>query len=469
MGIESTADGDSDIDAKGLFRIIWKFSWPVLGTMLLNFIVGYTDVYVAGLLGPDVQAVVGFISQLYFVLIVLGNALGVGTVALVSRAVGGDDWDSAYHFTRQTMILACILGLSLSALSFTGAGEIVRRFDLPETIRPTALAYLRIFSFAIFSNYIIILMNAVFRAVGRPLTTFKIMSAVTVVNVLANFSLVFGWGPLPVLGYRGIALATVISMAFGAGCTVFVLCRSPWRKMLKGSWRLSREVIRALLKISWPAAVLQIGWNAGSLALYEILGRLGSESVVAMAAYANGLRMEAITYLPTFALNQAAAVLVGQSLGSGSVDRAKRIGWQMAGSGALSLSLFAAFLFWISPQLAGILTSDPGVRAETIRYLRFNLACVPFMVSSVVLGGAMQGAGDTFGVMRIIIFAIWLIRIPLAVLLCFHFRLGALGVWIAMFCSGLLQGLQMVTRFSRGAWFRRANRPAGDSPGQKSP
>ncbi len=454
----SVNGADDGINTKELFRIIWKFSWPVLGTMLLNFIVGYTDVYVAGLLGPNIQAVVGFVSQLYFVLIVLGNALAVGTVALVSRAVGRDDWDGAYHITRQTLVLACALGLALSAISFAGAGEIVRRFHLPEAIRPAALVYLRTFSFAILANYIIILMNAVFRAVGRPVVSFKIMSGVTVLNVLANFSLVFGWGPLPALGYRGIAFATVISMAFGAGCTVFMLFRSPWRKIREGSWRPCGGVILMLLKISWPAAILQIGWNAGSLALYEILGRLGTETVVAMAAYANGLRMEAITYLPTFALNQAAAVLVGQSLGSGSIDRAKRFGWQIAGSGTLVLSLFGAFLFWISPQLAGILTSDPGVHAETTRYLRINLACIPFMVSSVVLGGAMQGAGDTLGVMRIIIAAIWLIRIPLAIVLCFHFDMGVLGVWTAMAFSAVLQGLLMVARFRGGAWHRRAER-----------
>jgi Na+-driven multidrug efflux pump len=70
------------------------------------------------------------------------------------------------------------------------------------------------------------------------------------------------------------------------------------------------------------------------IVLYTILGRLGEESDVALAAITNGLRIEAIIYLPAFALNMAASVLIGQNLGAGTTGRAEKLGWNMPSQGS---------------------------------------------------------------------------------------------------------------------------------------
>ena len=64
--------------------------------MIFNFFVGFVDVYVAGFISPEVQAAVGFVSLLYFLVIIIANAISIGTVALVSRAIGGGDFDAGF-------------------------------------------------------------------------------------------------------------------------------------------------------------------------------------------------------------------------------------------------------------------------------------------------------------------------------------------------------------------------------------
>lgn len=449
--IERQTDGTS----QGITGVIWRNSWPVLGLMLLNFLVGYTDIYVAGLLGPDVQAAVGFISQQYFVLIVLANALGIGTVAMVSKAAGRNDWAGVLNLTRQSLVLCVVLGLLLTLLGFSlGPYAVLHLFSLPESVQPLALVYVKIYAAALFPNYVIIVAGAVFRAVGRPVIAFRIMFVVAVFNILANFGLVFGLGPLPRLGYAGIAVATAVSMFAGACMILLVFLGNEWKSMWREMWRLSGVVLRELAHITWPAVLLQVAWNAGTLVIYQFLGYLGDQSVPAMAAYANGLRIESLTFLPAFALNMAAAVLVGQSLGARSVEQARRFGWRIAGMGALSLSVIAAILYAAAPWIAHRLTSSPDVLVETIRYLRINLAVAPVMVLGVVLGGGMQGAGYTRGVMAVVVTATWLIRIPLAALLCFTMHLGALGIWLAMAASIIIQAAMMTWTFHRGYWYR---------------
>jgi len=76
----------------------------------------------------------------------------------------------------------------------------------------------------------------------------------------------------------------------------------------------------------------------------------------------------------------------------------------------------------------------------------------PFMALSVVLGGALQGAGDTKGTMWVIIIAMWFIRLPLAYFLAVIMHYGATGVWVAMITSMAVQGLLMTWRFRTGHW-----------------
>lgn len=67
-----------------LWVSIWQLSWPMFLIMLFNFFVGFTDIYVAGFINPEVQAAVGFVGQIYFLIIIIANAVSIGTLAMVS-------------------------------------------------------------------------------------------------------------------------------------------------------------------------------------------------------------------------------------------------------------------------------------------------------------------------------------------------------------------------------------------------
>jgi Na+-driven multidrug efflux pump len=225
-----------------------------------------------------------------------------------------------------------------------------------------------------------------------------------------------------------------------------------WRSIYAAEHGLSLQTIRQIVSLGWPAALLQIAWNAGSIVLYTILSRLGDTSITALASITNGLRLEAVIYLPAFAMNMASSVLIGQNLGAGKPDRAERLGWKVATAGVLVVSTMALPVFVWAEEFAGLVARSPGVIAETARYLRINMLSEPFMALSAILGGCLQGAGDTRGAMWVIAVAMWLVRLPLAYVLALPLGYGAAGVWVAMVISMCVQGLLMAFRFRRGRW-----------------
>ncbi|MBA4371729.1 MAG: MATE family efflux transporter [Thermodesulfovibrio sp.] len=431
---------------------IWQMSWPMLGIMVFNFFVGLADVYVAGLLGPEIQAAVGFVTQIYFFIIIVANAIATGTLALIARDVGAGNMQNAVGTARQSLLFSIVVGAALSLVTLVLHKEIVAIAGFPLSIQDTAARFLLIFGLSLGPNYVLIISNAIFRASGEvrnPLFTMFIVSAI---NIVGDFMLVFGVWPFRAFGYQGIAIATSLSVTAGLIISLFLLGRSSWRSIYTCGWTLSLQVIRKIFSIAWPAAILQIAWGAGTIVLYNILGRLGETSIVSMASLTNGLRVEAIIYLPAFALNMAAAVLVGQNLGAGTKEQAASVGWRITGAGMLLVSIMSAVVFVFADMLAGTLTADHAVMKETARYLRLNMLAEPFMAMSAILGGGLQGAGDTRGTMWAIIISMWVIRLPLAYALAVILGYGALGVWVAMVVSMVVQGSIMALRFYKRGW-----------------
>ncbi|HVO67733.1 MAG TPA: MATE family efflux transporter [Syntrophales bacterium] len=442
-----------DVTTGNIWASIWEISWPMLIMMIFGFFVGFTDVYVAGLISPDVQAAVGFITQIYFLVIIIANAISIGTLAVISRAIGAGETDKAVDTAKQSLILGLLIAAAFTAVCLLFYRGIIALAGFPPQIRDIAEKFLRIFAFALGPNYLLIISNAVFRAsaeVKKPLITMLVFS---LANIALDFLLVFGIFPFPKLGYPGIALATAISTILGTVMNlVFLWFSRRWRPVYENPGTLSFETIKIIFNIGWPAAFLQIAWNMASIILFNILGRLKESSIVALASIANGLRIEAIIFLPAFALNMAASVIVGQNLGAGDPQRAEQMGWKLAGAGIGITSIMALVIFIWAEGFAYILTREPLVLAETARYIRFNMLSEPFLALSTVMGGGLQGAGDTRGTMWVIIISMWLIRLPLASFLALFMGFGAPGVWSAMVVSMICQGIMMAWWFNRGKW-----------------
>jgi MATE family multidrug resistance protein len=442
----------ADLTSGSLWTNIWDMSWPMLLVMLFNFFVGFADVYVAGFIGPDVQAAVGFVSQFYFLIIILANAISIGTLALVARAVGTGDRKKALEISRQSVFFSLLVAVGLTIPGVVFYRQFISLAGFPPEIRRMAEHFLRIFALSIGPNYLLIISNAVFRASGEVKKPLLTMFIVSLVNILGDFFLVFGIFPFPRTGYIGIAISTASSVTIGMCINLFFFSMGWWKNFYARPWRVSYTTIRKIASYGWPAAFLQVAWNAGTILLYSILSKLGNGSIVALAAITNGLRIEAVIYLPAFALNMAASVLVGQNLGAGNPERAEKVGWKIANAGIIVISLMAVIILVRANSLAALVSKSPPVLAETARYLKINMFSEPFMAMSAVLGGALQGAGDTRGTMWVIVIAMWLIRLPLACFFALELDYGATGVWVAMIISMMLQGVLMALRFRAGKW-----------------
>jgi MATE family multidrug resistance protein len=217
-------------------------------------------------------------------------------------------------------------------------------------------------------------------------------------------------------------------------------------------FRPRKACLGNLLRLGTPGALQQTAWNAGTLVVYFLVGSSAAGQVTALAAMSGGVRIEAVVFLPIFAMNMAASVLTGNRLGAKDMEGA---GSAAKATAALSLCITlipAASIFIFAPELAASLTQDAAVSTEMIRYLRINMLGMPFLALGITLAGAMQGAGDTFGTMRIVFTGMWLLRIPTILFVIHILRMDAEGIWWTMTGSIICMCLLFIVRFRGKKW-----------------
>jgi multidrug resistance protein, MATE family len=436
-------------------RESWSLGWPMIMIMFFQFSIGLADVYVAGLLGTDVLAAVGYVGQLYWTLIILANAITVGTVSMASQAYGAKSDEGVGNIGATSLALGIAISGGLTAFALWSPASIVRIAGMPQGIQDIAEAFVRIFALVLVPSYVMIITGGVLRASGRVRVTMVNSFIAAAVNIAACLGLGLGWGPFPALGYRGIAWATALATSLGMILNLVHVFHGPGSLSLGALSRPGRGCFRNLVKLGIPTAIQQTSWNVGTLIVYFLVGQAqgeGGGQLTALAAMGAGVRIEAIIFLPIFALNMAAAVFTGNRIGAGDASGA-RSGAKATSALSLGITLLpACLIFVLAPRISAWLTEDPAVLAEMTRYLRINMVGMPFLAVGITLSGALQGAGDTYATMRIIMTGMWLLRIPLILAAIHVLHTDAAGVWWSMAGSIIIMCGLLIRRFRGEAW-----------------
>ena len=442
-----------------IYKTIWRLAWPQVLMMFFHFLIGFVDVWVAGRLGRDVQACMGLITQALFFFLVVALAIANGSVAAISQSLGAGLRKRTQRYIGLGLETGIVLGVVILILGVVFEDLFLDLLQIPETILPIARYLLRVYLYILPAYYLFAITNAFFRAQKKVLFPLFAMMIVTSVNTAGDFGLGLGLWGLPGLGYKGLAWSTFASILCGTVFNFWLLIRA---KMLVrqsfAPWRWIKRAWPYLFQVAWPAGLMQIVWHSAYMALYAIVASLPRNSVVALAGMSAGIRVESFLFLPGFAFNFTASILVGHYLGARDMVGAKKVGYRVMFLGLTLVSLMTILLWLAIEPIAGFIAPDLQVKMEAINYLKYNMAAIPFLLPAIILGGALTGAGATIYQMIVMGTSAWLVRIPLAYFLGHIYFEQAKGVWLAMFLSMIFQAGLMFYFYQFKDWARFAMR-----------
>lgn len=458
--------------SRPLGRQVLALALPALAQQYLHLVVQLSDQFLAGRFpladesGRDrYLSALNTAGYLYWFVSSYTVLVSVGSTALVARSVGAKDWAMARHATGQSVLLAVAFGLLGSAVGLLGLPDLIRALQLTGDAARVCGEFLTPLAALLAFQVTESACAACLAGAGDTRTGLKVLGLVAVLNVPLAWGLCFGVGPLPGLGFVGIALGTGLSHVIGCVTLLVILARGRSGLKLQLA-HLAPDVplIRRLLWVSVPAAVDSLSVAFFQLWFLSLVNRLGT---VASAAHGIALRWEALGFLAGGAFGTAAMAMVGQNLGAREPARAARCGWTayaigggvMCGMGVLFV-LFARPMFRLfcpTDDLRPVI--DAGVPA-----LRLIAVAMPALAAQIVFTSALRGAGDS----RMPVLFSWLgflgVRIPLGHVLALPevdlgplgvvpgYDMGLIGAWIAMCADIWIRGTFFALRFAGDRW-----------------
>jgi putative MATE family efflux protein len=430
-----------------------RLALPVLAEQSLSMLVGFSDQLLTGWYLE--QEHLAAVNSMVYVLWLLSNLfvfVTIAATAMTARFVGAGEPEMARRVVNQSFVIGMAMAAVATAAGFALSDQIVTAMQLEGASRELGVRYL-MYIFPVMPAMMCEMVgNACLRGAGDMITGLVAMTITNIVNVALSWSLALGVGPLPTMGWEGIALGTAIGYVVGATVILIRLIRG--RAGLRLEWRLMRpdlELIRRLLRIGVPG-----GTDVTSIVLCQIwfVSLVNELGVLAAAAHGVAIRIESLAYLPGSAFQVAATTLTGQYLGARQPRRATHSVLMacLAGGGLMTA---AGILFYVAADPLTRLFLRPEqteVMTLAARLLRIVAFGMPPLALTMIVNGALRGAGDTRWPLVISLIGYLGIRLPAAYLLAFTYGLGVSGAWYAMVLDLTLRCVMVNARFWHGGW-----------------
>ncbi|MAG34398.1 MAG: hypothetical protein CL908_26275 [Deltaproteobacteria bacterium] len=453
------ATGDSaPVPVCASTRELLRLAWPVMASQVLLNLTGLIDRMMIGRLADDggaavPLAAVGYATQLFHFVHSTLFAVGLACVALMARAIGGNDRDKARHAMAGSVQISAAVTLVYAGALFVFSEQSLALLGAEPSVVEVAAPYLELTVGAAFMLSFTMIFESAFRADRDMRTPMLIAIAVTVTKLGLNALLIFGLMGAPRLELIGAGLATAISQALGLGLFIGVLARRPAgaaTALRPGDLLRRNPIAREVIRIAIPGVAERIVLNLGLLCYFSILSHW--YGTLAVAAYTVGVSLLSFSWIPGTGYAQACSTVVGQALGARREDIALSAGRRslvLAIGTAIPLGVLCG---WFRIPLAQLFTDDAAVVAALSPFMLALAIGQPFLQAHFALGGAHKGAGDTITPLLAAIVGSWGIRVPIAIVIGGVFELDVVWIWATMIVDHVARAAWLGGSFVRGKW-----------------
>jgi len=429
---------------------VWGLAWPPIVGNLLFASVGVISIKAVGTLGAEAVAAVGTGQRMVWVFQALLMAVMTGTTALVARAVGSKNMIEAAHVTRLAIGVSITLSLITTLVIVLFAEKFIGIFGLDPVAQELAVTYLTISILFIPFMAIGMVIGAALRAAGDVKTPMYIGIFTNIIAIYLLLGLVNGQYGMPKLGILGAALAMGISFTIGAAIQLYLWLANKLVVPLGKAGSFTKERLRQLITISYPAGIESFVFQFGMLSFFWIVAMYGTEEV---AAYNIGVNILMLSFILGNGFSVAAATLSGQFLGASDPVAAYKSGYQAAGMTMLAMSLSGLLLAFFAEPIAWFFIQDEEVVKFAVIFVWIFAMAQPFMALEFSLGSTLRGAGDTRSPLVITIIGLLIIRVPIAFLL-YYLEMPVQWIFATLIIDYFVKGILLITRYRSKRWMK---------------
>lgn len=489
-------------------RRIFALAAPIMIAMLTQTGINVVDTIFVGKLEPSYsipgQAALGFSLPIFWSIGGFLAAIGVGTQAMTARRFGARQYQAAGTILTNGLIVAFLSSAVFTVAGWYAIPTFFRFLTNNDAVLALGIPYAQVRVIGVLGMVATTAYKGFFDGIGSTRVHMYACIVMNAVNIVLNYALIFGVGPVPAYYVTGAAIASVISTFIGlavmAGWSLWDRYNARFEFYHLGN--IQPKVMWEMTKLSLPSGAAQIFVMTGVLLFLKIIALLDEEAVMgalgAAAFYGGELSRSAtelhttvtharefagraavvdwattlmwsrppiyttaakliidllsIGFVTCIAFGQATATLVSQNMGDERYDEAERYGWDSVKLGMYFFGLLGLVVIVFPEVFLDFLSDDAIVIKAAVPGLRIMAGLEMFIAMALILTQALFGAGNTKFVMYAELALHGFVLVPAAYLFAVVLDMGFLGVWLSATAYVVILALLMAWKFWEGSW-----------------
>lgn len=431
---------NQDLTTGVIRKQLWSLAWPMMLSIFFYTLYNLVDAYWVSKISAEAIAAVSISQISLFIMLSLGFGVTVGSGVIMSMEIGAKNKQGAERILGQSFVLSAMMAALFTTLALLFKDEMLTVSGASGLIFQPAMDYYTIVAGGSVLIFIMMAIMFAFNAQGDTATLTKLFALSTVINLLLDPMLIFGWGSIPAMGISGAAVATLISQFVFMVVALWSLSNK--KRTIRFSFQnisFEWQSVKKVLNIGVPAALTQLVFPIGLAVLTYIVSLSFLEP--GAIAFSLGFRIEFFAYLPAAGFGFAAMAMMGQNMGAGNIARAreafnKSITYAFIGAGGLGLiaAIFA------NPIIA-VFTDDTTVTAYTYSYMWTVALSYGFLAAMMVEANAFQAINRSWPGFWIFFLRVVVVSVPLSYVLTQLFQFPIISVWISIIAGNVVSAV----------------------------
>ena len=381
---------DVNMTEGSIIRHLVVFAAPLLVGNIFQQLYNTVDTWVVGnYVSNEAFSAVGTVGPIINMLIGFFLGLSSGAGVVISQYYGAGRTEEVRKTVHTSLMMTILLGLLFTGLGIALIPGMLGLMNTPAEVIPESTAYLTIYFAGVLGLMLYNMGAGILRAVGDSTRPFYYLVVSAVINTVLDLVFVLRFD----MGVAGVAWATIIAQGISAVLTLITLLRSD--SCIRVSLRALRihfDMLQKIIRVGIPAALQMAVTSFSNVFVQSYINYFGADCMSGWTAYG---KIDTLLMLPMQSLALASTTFVGQNLGLGKVDRAKR-GVRIA----LALSLVTAVILMIpvmafAPSLVAFFNEKTTVVEYGTMFLRYISPFYILCCFNQIYSGALRGAGNT--------------------------------------------------------------------------
>ena len=426
---------------------------PIFIEIALIMLLGAIDTVMLSKLpenSDNAVAAVGLDNQLINLVFLIYQFISMGAAIVCAQYIGAGLKKRLVQVVGIAVIINFLLGLTISGILYFNAESFLRLMGLREELMPEGLIYLKITGSLSFFQAVSLAFSASLRSADLAKYPMRITVIVNILNILGNYTLIFGHFGMPALGVEGAAISTAASRLISMILLMIVHTKKhiksfPKEYFMPFPW----QELKKILKIGIPAAGEELSYCSSQVVITYFINKLGNQALATRTFCAN-----AIMFVNLFCVSivQGGDILVGHLVGQDKNVAAYKMGNYIFKRALLITIIVSLSLALSGKYILSFLTENQDIiRVGTIIFFIDVILSIG-RVANIFAVGTLRSTGDAIFPVTIGILFQWIVAVGVSYVLGIPLGFGLIGMWCGFALDENLRGIILVRRWHSKKW-----------------